>query len=145
MRKSVSVLVGIFVLVTLSCDKDQVEPNENTNPSGSSVVVTDSLQKTGILGAWDIESQTINNIGGQLVFGQTLDFTVDPNPEDFVGFVTHSESGLKKTGTFVVSNDSLLIAFNSGQIATRYTIQGNVLGLTYTSGTDTVHETWRKQ
>lgn len=145
MRKSVSVLVGIFVFVTLSCDKDQVEPNENSNPSGSSVVVTDSLQKTGILGAWDIESQTINNIGGQLVFGQTLDFTVDPNPEDFVGFVTHSESGLKKTGAFVVSNDSLLITFNSGQIATRYTIQGNALGLTYTSGTDTVHETWRKQ
>jgi len=143
MKTSVFLYLLIAVATIASCEKDKTEPvAQNSNQD---IAYSDSLQTTLILGTWDIESQMIGNIGGGLVFGQSLHFAEDPNPNDFAGLVTHTESGLKKTGTFEISDDSLLIVFNSGQLDALYSIENDALYLTYTSGSDTIYETWRKQ
>jgi hypothetical protein len=143
-RISLLVLTALIAL-TYGCTKDKVVPTDVDSSSDSSTEITDSLQVTLILGEWDIESQTINGIGGGLVFGQTLDFSVDTNPNDFKGFITHSEFGVKKTGTFEVIGDSLVVTFSSGILEFNFSVQENALQLDYAIGSDNISEIWRKQ
>lgn len=72
--------------------------------SGDDPAPYDRLDDTGLLGTWEISSQTINGMTNpSVVCCEFNEFTVDENPDDLRGNYRTYGTGPEATGTFLVN------------------------------------------
>lgn len=133
----------VFILTSLffmtSCADDD---------TGQELQQSDNLEQYDILGEWQLEVRTINEITDAAVeCCDTITLQTDEVKDDLSGVFEASGVGYQTNGEFLLNPADNKVQFFRDDEVLEYTFQVNadVLTFTYEEAGDAIDENWRKQ
>lgn len=126
---------------TLGCAKE-VDNNPNEGEQQS----TDLLEQYDLIGEWEIQSRSFNNITGMpALCCEFVEFSVDQNEIDNIGIFSYYGNGESVAGTFeVIDFENMKIIIDGNIHLHSFTVNGNYLSLAYIENGDSISEIWVK-
>ncbi|MGF1554982.1 lipocalin family protein [Paucihalobacter sp.] len=138
MKKYLIFLLLAPLLLAFTCDED-------------ADINYDKLNELGILGEWEINSETINGISDLTVqCCKFIEFLPDSNNEDFNGLFTFNDDPSQSyNGVFTVDPTNQVITFQrdgNEDVVYSYTINGSqdTLSFTFTENDAIFEQNWVK-
>ncbi len=132
----------VIVLFATSCKKEE-EPEIII----CDIQESDALVGTGLIGSWEIQSRSIDNLSDASVHCcEFYEFNFDQNTADFEGLFKKTSSGVDLVGIYVVdqSNGTIDLSFMGNTQLIQYSISSGSLIMEYTYNGQDYYEIWKQ-
>ena len=108
----------------------------------------DSLEESGIIGTWKLESRTIDGITGLIIeCCDYIEFRTEGKKNDLQGQFISSGVGYETIGVFEINNTNNTIQFdyNTKQLIYEYQVSNDLISFFYIEDNQDIIEDWRKE